>query len=288
MNKGLTIAGAVVLLLSLIGVVVGGAMASNSVASLENMEDLEDPWNYENATSGTITYDDVDGMGELGFYFYIETPMKDADGNGEGDACEAFFDDGGSVTVTRDGESDAGNEFTQDCSMPEPGEDGNVDAGMTRIGYACDTLTGESECTDGDYSFTASSGVHVMYVDPVLAALFEGLGAVFGGGALASAAACCGLPLGLLLLIIGLVSSNGPKAMPVQAYGQATTMPTTLGAMPAAAQPMVPVQAPVAAMQPPLATAEPTPMVDVQPSQANPETAPVEDAKPWDEPEAQG
>ena len=76
--------------------------------------------------------------------------------------------------------------------------------------------------------------------------------------------------------------------MPVQAYGQATTMPTTLGAMPAAAQPMVPVQAPVAAMQPPLATAEPTQMVDVQPSQANPETAPVGDAKPWDEPEAQG
>ena len=168
------------------------------------------PWNYENATSGTITYDDVDGMGELGFYFYIDTPMKDNDGNGEGDACESFFDDGGSVTVTRDGEGDAANEFTQDCSMPEPGEDGNVDAGMTRIGYACDTLTGESDCTDGDYSFTASSGVHVMYVDPVLAALFEGLGALFGGGALASAAACCGLPLGLLLLIIGLVSSNGP------------------------------------------------------------------------------
>ena len=112
-----------------------------------------------------------------------------------------------------------------------------------------------------------------MYVDPVLAALFEGLGALFGGGALASAAACCGLPLGLILLIVGLVSSNGPKAMPVQAYGQASTMPTTLGAMPAAAQPMAPVQAPVAAVQPP---------------QASVETTPVEDAKPWDEPGVQG
>ena len=76
--------------------------------------------------------------------------------------------------------------------------------------------------------------------------------------------------------------------MPVQAYGQATTMPTTLGAMPAAAVSLVPVLAPVAAVQPPLATAEPTPMVEVQPPQATPETAPVEDAKPWDEPEAQG
>jgi len=273
MNKGLTIAGAVVLLLSLIGVVVGGAMASNSVASMENMDELEDPWNYENATMGTITYDDVDGMGELGFYFYIDTPMKDNDGDGEVDACVAFFEDGGYVSVTRDGESDAVNEFTQDCSIPEPGEDGNVDGGMTRIGYACDTLTGESDCTDGDYSFTASSGVHVMYVDPVLAALFEGLGALFGGGALASAAACCGLPLGLLLLIIGLVSGGGPKAMPVQAYGQATTMPTTLGAMPVAAQPMAPVQAPVAAAQPPLSAVD---------------TTPVEDAKPWDETGPQG
>ena len=127
MNKGLTITGAVFLILSLLGVVVGGAMASNSVASMEDMEGLEDPWNYENATSGTITYDDVDGMGELGFFFYIDTPMKDDNGDGEGDACVAFFDDGGSVSVTRDGEAGASNEFTRDCSMPEPGEDGNVD-----------------------------------------------------------------------------------------------------------------------------------------------------------------
>ena len=119
MNKGLTITGAVFLLLSLIGVVVGGAMASNSVASMENMEDLEDPWNYENATSGTITYDDVDGMGELGFYFYIDTPMKDDDGDGEGDACVAFFDDGGSVTMTRDGETDA-QRIHRDAPCPNP------------------------------------------------------------------------------------------------------------------------------------------------------------------------
>ena len=67
MNKGLTITGAVFLILSLLGVVVGGAMASNSVASMEDMEGLEDPWNYENATSGTITYDDVDGMGAVSY-----------------------------------------------------------------------------------------------------------------------------------------------------------------------------------------------------------------------------
>ena len=122
--------------------------------------------------------------------------MKDDDGNGEGDACESFFDGGGSVTVTRGGEGDAANEFTQDCSM-RAGEDGNVDAGMTRIGYACDTLTGESDCTDETtpYRFirrsrdVRRSGAR---------RLIRGLGALFGGGALASAAACCGLPLGLL------------------------------------------------------------------------------------------
>ncbi len=270
MNKGLTITGAVFLVLSLLGVVVGGAMASNSVASLEDMDELEDPWNYENATSGTITYDDVDGMGELGFYFYIDTPMKDDDGDGEGDACVAFFDDGGSVSVTRDGETGASNEFTRDCSMPEPGEDGTVDQGMTRIGYACNTLSEDSDCTNGDYSFTASSGVHVMYVDPVLAALVEGLGALFGGGALASAAACCGLPLGLILLIIGLVTSGGPAPMPAQAYGQATIMPTTLGAAPA-----VPGMQTYAPAQPGMATAE-------QPVAQAPAVAEPEAAKPWD------
>lgn len=270
MNKGLTITGAVFLVLSLLGVVVGGAMASNSVASLEDMDELEDPWNYENATNGTITYDDADGMGELGFYFYIDTPMKDDDGDGEGDACVAFFDDGGSVSVTRDGETGASNEFTRDCSMPEPGEDGNVDQGMTRIGYACNTLSEDSDCTNGDYSFTASSGVHVMYVDPVLAALVEGLGALFGGGALASAAACCGLPLGLILLIVGLVTSSGPAPMPAQAYGQATIMPTTLGAAPA-----VPGMQTYAPAQPGMATAE-------QPVAQAPAVAEPEAAKPWD------
>ena len=273
MNKGLTITGAVFLVLSLLGVVVGGAMASNSVASLEDMDELEDPWNYENATNGTITYDDADGMGELGFYFYIDTPMKDDDGDGEGDACVAFFDDGGSVSVTRDGETGASNEFTRDCSMPEPGEDGNVDQGMTRIGYACNTLSEDSDCTNGDYSFTASSGVHVMYVDPVLAALVEGLGALFGGGALASAAACCGLPLGLILLIVGLVTSSGPAPMPAQAYGQATIMPTTLGAAPA-----VPGMQTYAPAQPGMATAE-------QPVAQAPAVAEPEAAKPWDPPE---
>ena len=207
--------------------------------------------------------------------------MKEVVGNGDGDACESFFDDGGSVTVTRDGESDAANEFTQDCSMPEPGEDGNVDAGMTRIGYACDTLTGESDCTDGDYSLPLHQASRDVRRSGARRLIRGPRRPVWRRGA-ASAAACCGLPLGLLLLIIGLVSSNGPKAMPVQAYGQATTMPTTLGAMPAAAQPMVPVQAPVAAVQPPLATAEPTPMVDVQPPQATPEPT------PWDEPGVQG
>ena len=271
MNKGLAIAGGVFLLLSLVGVVVGGAIASNSVVSMEDMGGLENPWNYENATAGTITYDDADGAGELGFYFYIDTPMKDNDGNGEGDACEAFYNDGGSVTVTREGETDATNEFTQDCTMPEPGEDGNVDGGMTRIGYACDTLTGDSTCTDGEYSFTASSGVHVMYVDAVLAALFEGLGGLMGGGALTAAAACCGLPLGLILLIVGLVSKSGPAPMAAQAYGQATIMPTTLGAMPAATQPVTQVQAPVAA-QPPLSDVE---------------AAPEQEAKPWDQPDVQ-
>lgn len=270
MNKGLTITGAVFLVLSLLGVVVGGAMASNSVASLEDMDELEDPWNYENATSGTITYDDADGMGELGFYFYIDTPMKDDDGDGEGDACVAFFDDGGSVSVTRDGETGASNEFTRDCSMPEPGEDGNVDQGMTRIGYACNTLSEDSDCTNGDYSFTASSGVHVMYVDPVLAALVEGLGALFGGGALASAAACCGLPLGLILLIVGLVTSSGPAPMPAQAYGQATIMPTTLGAAPAVTGMQT-----YAPAQPGMVTAE-------QPVAHAPAVAEPEAAKPWD------
>ncbi|HII19576.1 MAG TPA: hypothetical protein HA311_09475, partial [Candidatus Poseidoniaceae archaeon] len=54
MNKGLTVTGGVILVLSLLGVVVGGAITSNGAQSLEDLEEFEDPWNHENATSGTI------------------------------------------------------------------------------------------------------------------------------------------------------------------------------------------------------------------------------------------
>jgi hypothetical protein len=109
-----------------------------------------------------------------------------------------------------------------------------------------------------------------MYVDPVLAALFEGLGALFGGGALASAAACCGMPLGLILLIVGLVTSSGPAPMPAQAYGQPTIMPTTLGAMPTTPG-MQPVQPGMVPVEHPAAQAP-----------AVAEHSAPEAAKPWD------
>jgi hypothetical protein len=112
-----------------------------------------------------------------------------------------------------------------------------------------------------------------MYVDPVLAALFEGLGALFGGGALASAAGCCGMPLGLILLIIGLVTSSGPAPMPAQAYGQPTIMPTTLGTMPTSPgmQTYAPVQQGMAPVEQPAA----------QPPAVAEHAAP-ETAQPWD------
>jgi hypothetical protein len=107
----------------------------------------------------------------------------------------------------------------------------------------------------------------------VLAALFEGLGALFGGGALASAAACCGMPLGLILLIVGLVTSSGPTPMPAQAYGQSTIMPTTLGTMPTTPgmQTYAPVQQGMAPVEQPAA----------QPPAVAEHAAP-EAAQPWD------
>ncbi|DAC37399.1 MAG TPA: hypothetical protein HA286_01785 [Candidatus Poseidoniaceae archaeon] len=281
MNKGLTITGGIILVLSLLGVVVGGAITSSGAQSLEDLEELEDAWNYENATSGTITYADSDGQGELGFWFYLDTPMKDLDENGEGDACEAFFDEGNNVSMSRD-DSSAGEEFfVRECSMPEPGEDNNVDQGMTRIGSACSVLTGGPSCSDGDYTFNATSGVHVMYVDPVLEVLMGSLGGLIGGGLATGAAACCGLPLGLILLIAGLVSSGGPAPQPAQAYGQATVMPSTLGsmAMPNQAQSMAPVQAGMAQVQPPLSTAEPVPVEAEAPLAGD-----VQETTPWDQP----
>ncbi|DAC09433.1 MAG TPA: hypothetical protein D7I09_06095, partial [Candidatus Poseidoniales archaeon] len=233
-----------------------------------------------NATSGTITYADEDGQGEIGFWFYLDTPMKDLDENGEGDACEAFFDEGNNVSMSRDDSSGGEEFFVRECSMPEPGEDNNVDQGMTRIGSACSVLTDGPSCSDGDYTFNATSGVHVMYVDPLLAVLMGSLGGLIGGGVATGAAACCGLPLGLILLIAGLVSSGGPPAQPAQAYGHATVMPTTLGHQAdQQGQTVATSLAGTGKIQPPLSVNGTAPVEAMAPVGDD-----VQEAKPWDQP----
>ena len=85
----------------------------------------------------------------------------------------------------------------------------------------------------------------------MLTALGDDIGAALGGGALATLG-CCGIPIGLIILIIGL-ALGGPQP-PFQGYNVGSQMPIA-GTMPSNQMgSAVPMQAPVQSMQPPLSS----------------------------------
>ena len=81
------------------------------------------------------------------------------------------------------------------------------------------------------------------------------LGGLLGGGSLAFVALCCGLPIGLIILIIGLaIGGNPPQPVMLQ---QAYVPGPNVGGSPVIGQMQAPVsqmQAPISHMAPPIST----------------------------------
>ena len=190
---------------------VGGiVLAFMGVDKLGELEEFEPEFSIVNATSGNITLIDYDGMGELGFTFYVAGEYVDADGDDQYDACvEAeitVFHDvktnrgfSGNIVEANESEnkyySEVGDAYSE-CNVGKDNKESmtshNGDA-LIKIGRAC------YGCMNGTSNISSNVPVWVTYDDQNLGEVIEdviegSLGLVGGFGGV-----CCGV----IFLIIG-------------------------------------------------------------------------------------
>ena len=255
MNKGMAIAGAVILGLSLLFVIGGGALSGAAGEDLENINDDPSPY-YTLSENGsvTFTYVDEDKQGSAAFQVLIEMDYVDSDKDGYVDNCFDY-----NVEV----EDDDGTNVTEDvinrgCVYDEYTDKDQMHDGLVIFVSVCETYYGDDKCIlNSNYTVSVTDldneSVEFTLFDTdayMIMMLEEGLGA---GGALAGgigliSIGCCGIVIGLIILIIGFAVGD-PQSQPQMMVGQ---MPMG-GAMPAN-QGVVPMPAPVQSMQPPLSS----------------------------------
>ena len=267
MNKGVTIAGGVILLLSVILTVAGGAITANSGENLENIDDSPQPF-YTASEGGSTTFAfiDEDLAGSLAFQVLLDLDYVDEDNDGIVDNCNGFV-----VKVTdEDGVDVTENVSRVSCVYDEWTAEDQIHNGKVVHSDICGTipeLSGSDKC-----DLRAEYTVEVMlrdsnesqdfvlfdqdaYTINLMEKALGDLGGLLGGGSLAFVALCCGLPIGLIILIIGLaIGGNPPQPVMMQ---QAYVPVPNVGGSPVIGQMQAPVsqmQAPISQMAPPIST----------------------------------
>ena len=201
----------VVLVIGAIFLIAGIAMFAVGVGSVSNLEEADFPFDIENQTSGTITIDDKDGIGDIGITFWVKGTYEDSDDNDIWDVCENI-----QITITEvpainneweDAENYDGGYYNEsvhnysgegksDCSDdPRNKELGRSGDGFVKIGRAC------YACYAGNVSFESSQPVWVTYDDPIIEEIMDEVVGIFAGFGLGFIGTCCGV----IFLIIGLI-----------------------------------------------------------------------------------
>ena len=201
----------VVLVLGTIFLIGGIAMFAVGVGNVTSLEEADFPFDIENQTTGTITIDDKDGIGDIGITFWVKGTYEDSDNNGIWDVCEniqititevpsinnewdyAEKYDGGYYNESVHNYSGGGE---SDCSDdPRNKELGRSGDGFVKIGRAC------YACYAGNVSFESSQPVWVTYDDPIIEEVMGEVVGILAGFGLGFIGTCCGV----IFLIIGLI-----------------------------------------------------------------------------------
>ena len=257
MNKGLTIAGGVVTGIFLLLTVLGSVIAGSTVEELENFDDDPAPY-YTPSENGevTFTFIDEDRQGSVAFEVLLDLDYVDEDKDGMVDNCDGF-----QVTVTDENGIDVTENVSKmDCWYDEFYAEDQMHEGKVIHTYVCDTYFGTDDCRiNNNYTITVTlrdtneTKNFVLfdndaYSIAMLTALGDDIGAALGGGALATLG-CCGIPIGLIILIIGL-AIGGPQPQPQMMMGGQMPMVGSMSMNQMGGA--VPMQTPVQSMQAPL------------------------------------
>ena len=214
----------VVLVIGAVLLIVGIAMFAVGVGSVTSLEEADFPFDIENQTSGTITIEDNDGIGDIGITFWVKGTYEDSDNNGIWDVCENI-----QITITEAPEINQEWDYAEnydgdfyfevvhnhsgggesDCSDDTQNKElGRSADGFVKIGRAC------YACYAGDVSFESSQPVWVTYDDPIIEEIMDEVVGIFAGFGLGFIGTCCGV----IFLIIGLIMAltmkdNGGQQM---------------------------------------------------------------------------
>ncbi len=271
MNKGLTITGGVITGIFVLLTVVGGVLSGSAGENLENIDDDPSPYYTESeGGNATFTYVDEDRKGSVAFQVLVSLDYVDSDEDGFVDGCSDY-----NVTVTdEDGTDVTADVINRGCVFDEWTEEDQIHDGLVISAYVCETFYGKANCTiNTDYtvSVTDSNNESVdftlfdndAYAVVMLTALGEDLGGLLGGLGLSSFACCCGIPVGLILLIVGLAIGGPPPQVQMvnQFHMPVGNQVPVVGQMP---MPVGQMQAPVGQMQAPVGQVMTTPGVPEQ------------------------
>ena len=214
MNKGLTITGGVVTGIFLLLAVVGMALSGSAGENLENADDDPSPYYTESVDgSATFTYIDEDRKGSIAFQVLVSLDYVDSDEDGFVDGCSNY-----TVTVTdEDGTNVTNDVINRGCVFDEWTEEDQMHEGLVISAYVCETIFAKSDCKINEIytvSVTDSNNESVDFTlfdnDAYLVKITDGWEDLLGGMGLSSVACCCGMPVGLILLIVGL-AIGGPQ-----------------------------------------------------------------------------
>ena len=183
--------GVFVLLGGVLLLVIGGGNIEDAGEGFESLEEFT----LENSTSGTLSVDDKDGAGDVGFTFWVMGQYTDDDGEGTWDHCQST-----TINITSAPETnqdwDAGldgdfyNEVYDECRSTDDNKDETKQSqGLVKVGRAC------LACYEGEMTFESNVEVWVVYddelIDEALESLGEGIGGLFQGAA-GVMLLCCG------------------------------------------------------------------------------------------------
>ncbi|MDA8545467.1 hypothetical protein N9K60_01630 [Candidatus Poseidoniales archaeon] len=209
--------GVFVLLGGVVLMVIGGGNIEDAGEGFESLEEFT----LENATSGTLSVDDKDGYGDLGFSFWVKGDYTDDDGEGTWDHCQSTTINITTVPETNP-EWDAGvdGDFYHEvyegdaCRATDDNrDDSRQNEGLVKVGRAC------LACYEGDMVFESNVEVWVIYEDEIIGEVLESLGEGVEGvfqGAAGVMLLCCGGVITIFGLILGLLVNNNQKTIIVQ------------------------------------------------------------------------
>ena len=198
-------------------VVIGGGNIEDAGEGFESLEEFT----LENSTSATLSVEDTDGYGDLGFSFWVKGDYTDTDGDGAWDHCQSTRINITTVPETnpewdKGYDGDFYYEVGEDdgCRATDDNQDDSRQSeGLVKVGRAC------LACYEGEITFESNVEVWVIYEDEIIGEVFESIGEGIEGvfqGAIGGFLVCCGGVITIFGLILGLLVNNNQKTIIVQ------------------------------------------------------------------------